>query len=224
MAVLLIIVYSSALTLQITPALGQTIVGHNSISGRVYDANHNAIPNAKVTLYNTKFTLQYEASDPVKSPNNPQYTSNGSTSLTGLYVFTGLSSNVYIVTAEKDGIAYSETVLLKEGTMTADITIPGYVEKSYSSSPTITPRPSPTYTKVIPTASVPGPDVGTALGSLSRLALMALVGLQLVAGVAIIAFSTGQKNDQSLPAMELLLSVRMTFDGYYFMVSAINIC
>ncbi len=193
MAVLLIIVLSCALTLQIPPAVGQTIEGHNSISGRVYDANHNAIPNAKVTLYNTKFTLEYSATDPVKSPNNPQYTSNGSTSLTGLYVFTGLSSNVYIVTAEKDGIAYSKTVLLNEGTQTADITIPGYVEKTYSSSPTVTPRPSPTYTNVIPTASVPMPDIGAALGDLARLALMALVGLQLVAGVAIIAFRTGQK-------------------------------
>lgn len=194
MAVLLIIVLSCALTLQNPPAQGQTIEGHNSISGRVYDANHNAIPNAKVTLYNTKFTLEYVASDPVKSASNPQYTSNGSMSLTGLYVFTGLSSNVYIVTAEKDGIAYSETVLLNEGTKTADITIPGYIDKTYSSSPTVTPRPSPTYTHVIPTASVPMPsDIGATFGDFARLSLMALVGLQLVAGVAIIALGTGQK-------------------------------
>ncbi len=190
LAVLLIVVL---LALQTPHALGQVIEGHNSISGRVYDANHNAIPNAKVTLYNTKFTLQYEAAEPVKSPNNPQFTSNGSTSLTGLYVFTGLSSNVYIVTAEKDGIAYSETVLLNEGTKTADITIPGYVEKTYSSSPTPTPRASPTYTQVIPT-SVPIPsDVGASLGELARLSLIALVGLQLVAGAVIILLGTGQK-------------------------------
>lgn len=194
MAVVLIIVFSSALTLQIPSAQGQTLAGHNSISGRVYDANHNAIPGAKVTLYYTNFKINaYLPADPVKSGDNPQYTSNGGTSLTGLYVFTGLSSDVYIVTAEKDGIAYSETVLLREGTATADIIIPGYIDKNYSSSPTVAPKPSPTYTNVIPTVSVPMPDFGATIGELASLALMALVGLQLVAGIAIIAFRTGQK-------------------------------
>lgn len=99
--------------------------GQNSISGRVYDSNHNAVSNAKVTIYNTKFTLDYVAKDPVNIMKNPQLTSDGSTSLMGLYQFSGLNPDVYIITAEKNGIAYSETVQVREGTTTEDIIIPG---------------------------------------------------------------------------------------------------
>lgn len=193
MTVLLIIAFCWALTLQTTPAQGQTLSGQSSISGRVYDANHNAIPNAKVTLYYTKFIMDYVAADPVKMQDNPQLTSNGSKSLMGLYVFTGLPPDVYIVTVEKDGIAYTEKVQLREGTKTADLTIPGYIDKNYSASPTATPRPGPTFTSVIPPITGPGPDIDAIIGELVRLSLMALVGLQFIAGIAIIALGSGRK-------------------------------
>jgi hypothetical protein len=184
-------VVSLLCTLQVPASMAQSIGGQYSISGKVYDANHKAIPNAKVTLYHTKFILDYVAQDPVKSPDNPQYTSNGSTLPTGYYQFSGLTADVYIVTAEKDGIAYSEKVQLKEGTATLDLAIPGYIEKSYSSSPTPTPRPSPTFTNVIPPVPDKMPDINGIIFGAASLLLMGLVALQLVAGIAIIVLRIG---------------------------------
>jgi hypothetical protein len=106
--------------------------GTNSITGRVYDANHNTVPNAKITLYYTKFiTNDYVVGNPVKMSDNPQFTGDGSRSLTGLYKFSGLTSDVYIITTEKNGITYSEKIQVLDGTKTADITIAGYIEKSF---------------------------------------------------------------------------------------------
>jgi hypothetical protein len=191
--VLFIVVIVSACMPMMTVVKAQDSPGMNSISGRVYDANHNAIPGAKVTLYYTKFLLEYKPAGQVKIANNPQFTSDGSKSLTGLYLFSGLSSEVYIVTVEKDGIAYSENVQVIEGTKTVDLTIPGYIEKNYTASPTLTPRPSPTYTNVIPTGLVPTSDLGSIISDVARLLLMCLVGLQFVAGIAIVALNIGRK-------------------------------
>jgi hypothetical protein len=184
---LFIVFIVSACMPMMTAVKAQDSSGMNSISGRVYDANHNAIPGAKVTLYYTKFLLEYKPAGQVKIANNPQFTSDGSKSLTGLYLFSGLSSEVYIVTVEKDGIAYSENVQVIEGTKTVDLTIPGYIEKNYTVSPTLTPRPSPTYT------NVPEADLGSIVSDVARLLLMCLVGLQFVAGIAIVALNVGRK-------------------------------
>lgn len=190
---LFIIAFIGAITLQMPVSKGQYYGGQNSISGRVYDANHNAIPGAKVTIYYTKFMVNdYQPAEPVKSADNPQLTGNGSTSLTGLYQFSGLVPDVYIITAEKEGIAYSGKVQLRDGTITQDITIPGYIEKNYSASPTVTPKPSPTFTNVIPTISVPAPDLIALIMSFSKLSLMGLIGLQFIAGVAIIVLRVGK--------------------------------
>jgi hypothetical protein len=69
--------------------------------------------------------------NPVKMSDNPQFTGDGSRSLTGLYKFSGLTSDVYIITTEKNGITYSEKIQVLDGTKTADITIAGYIEKSF---------------------------------------------------------------------------------------------
>ncbi|HTY90787.1 MAG TPA: carboxypeptidase-like regulatory domain-containing protein [Methanocella sp.] len=190
---LFIFAVTGMLALQMHTSRAQYLGGQDSISGRVYDANHNAIPGAKVTIYYTKFVVNsYVAADAIKSADNPQFTSNGSKSLTGFYQFSGLTQDVYIITAEKDGIAYSETVQLREGTKTVDIMIPGYIEKSYSASVTPTPKPSPTSSNVIPPVIVPEPDLGAIISSVARLALMTIVGLQFVAGMFIIALRIGQ--------------------------------
>lgn len=177
----------------ILPAAQAQYGAQNSVSGRVYDANHNAIPGAKVTLYYTKFLgTDYVAAEPVKMAGNPQYTSNGSTSLTGLYQFSGLVPDVYIVAVEKEGVAYSEKVLLREGTKTADLTLAGYIEKNYTATPKPTNKPSPTSTIIFPSGDGSGTDMIAIISSAAKLALMALIGLQFLAGVVALVLRAGR--------------------------------
>jgi hypothetical protein len=166
-----------------------TIAGNNAISGIVYDANGKSIPDAKVTLYYTAWVgTEYKAKDIVKINNNPQFTSNGNMSLAGLYVYTGLPSGVYMITAEKDGISVSKFANVVSGTKTEDITIDGYVEN------TPTPAPRPTYKPTPVTSIVQNTDIGAIIFNVFKIALMCVVGLQLVLGIAIIALRVGRRN------------------------------
>lgn len=172
----------------------ETAGGKNSISGTVYDARHNGIPGAKVTLYYTAFLVNdYKATDPVSLPDNPQLTSDGRRTPAGFYGFTGIPADVYIVTAEKDGIAYSEIIQVREGTKTADLTIPGYVDKGYT-TPTPTVEPRPTAYGELPSVGAPIIDLGAILMEALRLLGIGVIGLQLIVGIVVIALHIGRQD------------------------------
>lgn len=171
----------------------QYAADQGSIAGIVYDADRNPVSEARVTLYYTKFLVNdYVAADAVKSADNPQLTANGSTALAGHYGFSGLVPEVYIVTVEKDGFTHSEVVQLRGGTQNTDIVLSGYYVKN-TASPTASSRPSATFTNVVPTVVVPGPGAFESLAGILRLALMAAIAAQLLAGIAIIVLRVGRR-------------------------------
>ncbi|HTY90032.1 MAG TPA: carboxypeptidase-like regulatory domain-containing protein [Methanocella sp.] len=137
------------------PALAQE---YGSITGIVTSANNAAVPGATVTLW------AIEDGTPVFAvvPNNPQYTSNFSSSLPGAYAFTGVPPGTYNVTAEWNGSWFYTQVNLTSGTVTANIVIPVYVDVLSIRPPMAIPAPKTYYTFVPVRVSSPMPQPTTA--------------------------------------------------------------
>jgi len=147
-AVLLLVIASA-------PAIAQE---YGSITGIVTSANNQAIPGAIVTLY------VMEDGEPVFAavPNNPQPTSDFSSSLPGAYAFTGVPPGTYNITAMWNDSWFFTQVNLTGGTTTANIVIPAYVDVLSIPSPTPVPTPVTYYTYVPVRVSSPLPQPTTA--------------------------------------------------------------
>jgi hypothetical protein len=166
--------------------------GVNSISGTVFDASGHGIPNAKVTLYYSAWVgNDYKAKDMVKTDDtdNPQYTSDS-----GLYVYTNIPSGVYVLTAEKGGIAVSKNVMVTGGTTTENLYIQGYIENKATPTPSVHASPPIPTVKPTPVSSdTQEPDVGAVLIEVFKVLLMGVVGVQLVVSIVIIALQVGRR-------------------------------
>lgn len=173
----------------------QLMDGPDSVSGWVYDANHNAIPGAEVTLYFTQFIppSTYNPMVAVNIADNPQQTSNGSKSPVGYYRFNGLQpDNVYAVTAEINGIAYTGDVQVISTMNYLNVTIPNY---TYSPTPVPTPE-GPTYQQ--PPGWVNTPVAvdsgGIDLGAVLWIFLLCMVAAQLVVSMAVLLLIAQRKS------------------------------
>lgn len=149
---------------------------YGSITGIVTSANNAAVPGATVTLWAIVDGV------PVLSvaPNNPQYTSNFSSSLPGAYAFTGVPSGKYNVTAAWGENWYYAEVNLTGGTATANIVIPEYIDVLAIKEPTPVPTPKAYYTYVPVRVSSPLPQATTrspGFGSLAALSAILMAGL-----------------------------------------------
>ncbi len=129
-----------------------------SITGIVTSANNAAVPDALVTLWTIEDGVMVEAA----VPNNPQYTSNFSSSLPGAYAFTNVPPGVYNVTAIWNDYWYYTEVNLTGGTVTANIVIPHYVDVLSIVVATPLPTPKTYYTYVPVRISSPLPKATTA--------------------------------------------------------------
>ena len=151
------------------PALAQE---YGSITGIVTSANNQAIPGAVVTLY------AVEGGAPLFAavPNNPQYTSNFSSSLPGAYTFTGVPPGTYNITAIWNDSWFYTQVNLTSGTVTANIVVPVYVDVLSIRWPTPVPTPKAYHTFVPVRVSSPMPQPTTARspGFEAMLVLLAL--------------------------------------------------
>ncbi|WP_128860090.1 carboxypeptidase-like regulatory domain-containing protein [Methanocella paludicola] len=169
-AVILLFVLASA------PAMAQE---YGSVTGIVTSANNAAIPGATVTLWAIVDGVPVLA----VVPNNPQYTSNFSSSLPGAYVFTGVQPGLYNVTAQWGESWFYAQVNLTGGTATANIVIPEYVDVLAIKEPTPVPTPKTYYTYVPVRVSSPlpqataarSPGFGTLLALLSLLVAVLLL-------------------------------------------------
>jgi hypothetical protein len=123
------------------------VVGWGTVSGFVTDKNRNGVPNALVTLWHWNGTAN---DGKLRSPDNPQFSSDGRTSAIGTYTYTFVPQGQYNLTAEKDGHMYFAMVNVEKGTFTANVAIPDYVYVV-----PVTPEPSATATPVAsPTTTV----------------------------------------------------------------------
>jgi hypothetical protein len=122
-----------------------------SITGIVTSANNAAVPGAIVTLWAVEDGTMAQAA----VPNNPQYTSDLSTSLPGAYTFTGVPPGKYNVTAAWGQYWYYTEVDLMGGTATANIVIPEYIDVLNFSAPVPSPRTYYTYVPVRVSSPVP---------------------------------------------------------------------
>jgi len=132
------------------PALAEE---YGSIAGIVTSANNAAVPDALVTLWAIEDGTAAQAA----VPNNPQYTSNFSSTLPGAYAFTNVPPGKYNITAAWDGYWYYTEVNLTGGTATANIVIPEYIDVLNISAPTPLPTPRTYYTYVPVRISSPEP-------------------------------------------------------------------
>ncbi|WP_174590626.1 carboxypeptidase-like regulatory domain-containing protein [Methanocella conradii] len=152
------------------PALAEE---YGSISGIVTSANNAAVPDAVVTLWAILDGTPVFAA----VPNNPQYTSNFSSTLPGAYTFTHVPVGRYNVTAAWGDYWYYTEVNLIGGTATANIVIPAYINVTALATPLPTPKTYYTYVPVevsspLPQATTRSPGFG---------ALIALIAILIVA-------------------------------------------
>ena len=176
-------------------AQSQYMGGQDSLLGIVYDSNHDVVPGAQVTIYFTQFIppSDYKPQGPVNIPDNPQYTGDGSRSQKGQYEFNDLLPNaVYAVTAEINGIAYTEDVNVISSTETMDLTIPNY---TYQAAANASPTPEgPTYSPPPGWGTTPLPQGGGIdISDVLRIFLICLVVAQLVVSTAILVVITGRR-------------------------------
>jgi hypothetical protein len=112
-------------------------ISNGSINGMVMSANNNAVPDAKVTLW----AISGENNFAVMSiEDNPQYTTNFSNSMVGVYTFFDVPPGVYNITAEKDNNSFFAIAEVKEGTTTANIVLPGFYATFEPPAPAIPER------------------------------------------------------------------------------------
>lgn len=126
-------------TTPVVPADGNGITVTGTISGMVVDKNKNGIPNATVTLYETRWNeTTCENVKPVDHPQNPQLTvSDPMVACIGTYTYYDVPLGTYNLTAEKDGHMWFACVNASSpGTHTNNIAIPDYKLPPEGLSPT----------------------------------------------------------------------------------------
>ena len=150
------------------------VVGWGTVSGIVTDQNKVGIPNANVTLWNVEWnqsTGQWQNTQPVNIPENPQLTNDGRTAAVGMYTYYRVPWDVYNVTGEKEGHSWYAMFVLgptpsgvaayanasywpssEYGTATHNIAIP-----DYSYIPIVSATPTPTPVTSTPTVTVTAP-------------------------------------------------------------------
>lgn len=184
-------------SVSVSPSIKKTAsptpVIKGSISGAVFDMDHVGIPDAKVTLYNVSWLNNRYVNKRVAGvDNNPQFTSKD-----GLFIFENVPKGVYNITVEKNGKLAYKIVNVTEGTISPDIFMKDYINivPSPSLEPSLTPSPSPSPTptptarpSVRPTPTPYSPDLSKIIFETARLALIAVIGAQFLAGVAIFAY------------------------------------
>jgi PGF-CTERM protein len=161
------------------------VVGWGTVSGIVTDQNKVGIPNANVTLWNVEWnntTNQWQNTQPVSIPENPQLTNDGRTAAVGMYTYYRVPWDVYNVTGEKEGHSWYAMFVLgpwpsgvaayngssyqpasEYGTATHNIAIPDYsyiAIVSPSPSPIATPVSTPTATPTVTPTPTPTPTPG----------------------------------------------------------------
>lgn len=158
--------------LAVAPAFAEE---YGSITGIVTSANNAAVPDAVVTLW------AIVDGTPALSvaPNNPQYTSNFSSSVPGMYAFTNVPPGVYNITAEKGGHLFYTMIDLKSGgTATANIVIPEPIEALATATPQPTPKTYYTYVPV--RVSSPLPQATTRSPGFEALTLISAIPLAIL--------------------------------------------
>lgn len=166
-AVILLILLSAA------PAFAEE---YGSITGIVTSANNAAVPDAVVTLW----AIVDGTPALAVVPNNPQHTSNFTSTLPGAYAFTNVPPGKYNVTAAWDGYWYYTEVELKGGTATANIVIPEYINVSALTAPTPLPAPKTYYTYVPVRVSSPLPQATTRSPGFEALTLISAIPLAIL--------------------------------------------
>ena len=136
--------WRAAALLLVLLCLAQPALAQGTISGVVIGEGSHAVPDATVTLYD-----EYGSLVPV--PENPQQTSSGVGNNAGLYMFYDVPPGTYNVTAEKGGISFFAIANLEQGTATANVVLPGYVETAPAyAEPTPTPLPPRQFISYVP--------------------------------------------------------------------------
>jgi hypothetical protein len=158
------------LLLTAVPAFSQ---GPGSITGIVTSANNAAVPGATVTLW----TIVNGVYVPANITNNPQYTSNFSSSLPGAFAFTGVPPGRYNITASWGGHSFYNEVNLTGGTVTANVVIPEYIDVLAIKEPTPIPTPKSYYTYVPVRVSSPLPQATTKSPGFEALAVLIAIPL-----------------------------------------------
>ena len=162
-AVLLVILLAA-------PAFAQ---GNGSITGIVTAANNVAVPNATVTLWSIETGVPVY----VPIPGNPQYSSDLSGSIPGMYAFTNVQPGIYNVTAQWNEYWFYTTVNFTGGTATANIVIPQSLDASLFATPTPEPTARTFYTFVPLKVSSPLPMATTRSPGFEALLLIIAIPL-----------------------------------------------
>ncbi len=149
------------------PALAEE---YGSITGIVTSADNAAVPDAPVTLWAVVDGVMLEAA----VPNNPQLTSNFSTSLPGAYAFTNVPPGRYNVTAVWGEYSYYAEVNLTGGTATANIVIPEHIGVPGIFAPAPTPKTYYTFVPVRISSPLPQATVARSPGFGALAILMAV--------------------------------------------------
>jgi hypothetical protein len=142
------------LLLTAVPAFAQS---SGSITGIVTSSNNAAVPGATVTLWAIVDNISAQAA----ISNNPQFTSNFSSSLPGTYAFTNVPPGRYNITASWGGHSFYNEVNLTGGTVTANVVIPEYIDVLAIKEATPIPTPKSYYTYVPVRVSSPLPQATT---------------------------------------------------------------
>lgn len=164
-----------------------------SISGVVRDDRQNGVPGAEVTLYDcVNINGKYENRFKVDTANNPQFTSDGSKSVAGLFVFTSITRGTYNLTVTKDGYTASKIVSVYGGTVTQNIDLAGY---AYGVKPSPTPiiataTPQPTSQ---PTNQPTNTSEIISIYEVLKILAMTAIGAQFVFCLVVLALFANKK-------------------------------
>lgn len=159
----------------ISPVAAQ---GVGTITGVVTSSvGSHAVPNAVVTLYDMDGNLAYV-------PENPQYTSNGTGNNAGIYMFYDVPFGTYNVTAAKGDSWFFAIAEVGEGTVTANVVLPEYVETEPAYQPDLgpSPMPKPYFTYVPIKVGTVAPPSGIEEGLPVGLAVVGGIGALLLYG------------------------------------------
>lgn len=159
------------LLIAIAPAAAQTGI----VTGMVTSANNAAVPDATVTLSYADDNVAVDV------PNNPQFTTNYSSAIPGMYTFINVPYGRYNVTAEKDGYSFYATINVTSGTATANVVIPENITVAMATS---TPQPYTRYYTYVPVKVTSAPPQATTTRS-PGFDMIASLGAFLVCLVAI---------------------------------------
>ncbi|OPY29927.1 MAG: hypothetical protein A4E28_00583 [Methanocella sp. PtaU1.Bin125] len=152
--------------------------GVGTITGVVTSSvGSHAVPDAIVTLYDMDGNL-------AAVPENPQYTSNGTGNNAGIYMFYDVPFGTYNVTAAKGDSWFFAIAEVGEGTVTANVVLPEYVETEPAYRPDLgpSPVPKPYFTYVPIKVGTVAPPSGIEEGLPVGLAVVGGIGALLLYG------------------------------------------